>query len=78
MEPQVPVLLTIAQVSRALAVSRRTVTDLISSGDLPALKLNDAPNASVRVRLVDFEDFLERRLAAKTRSTGFTSPEAVA
>ena len=83
MEPNIPTLLSIKQVATALGVSRRTVADLITAGQLHSLKLTDAPNASVRIRLDEFEDYLDRRALAMarkqaSRSTGFTSPEAVA
>ncbi len=78
MEPQVPKLMSIKEVAQYLGVSYRTVSVWIAEGRIEALKLGDQRTASVRIRPAAVEEFLDSRVVRPTRSTGFTSPEAVA
>jgi excisionase family DNA binding protein len=70
--------MSMKEVATYVGVSRRTVSDWIAEGRLEALKLGDSRTATVRIRPAALEEFLDSRRMRPTRSTGFTSPEAVA
>lgn len=53
--------LSVATVAQQLGVGRDTVLSLIKRGEVEAIKLGDARNASVRISEDSFREYLERR-----------------
>lgn len=54
-------LLTIPEVAEALAISRRSVYALISSGQLPVVDVATRGKPKSRVRADDLQTFIEKR-----------------
>jgi len=53
-----PPLLTVGEVSRRLAISPNSVYRLVRSGELPALRLGEGRNASLRFDPGEFDHWL--------------------
>lgn len=82
MTPDVPTLMTVAQVARALACSPRRVRQLIGEGKLAALRLTDAGHWRITADSVralcglqtersHTREYYARRAAAAARRLGY-------
>lgn len=61
--PDLPAMMTTAEVAAFLAVSHDTVHRYVHKGSLPAFQLTDNPSAPYRYKRQDVLDFLEGRAA---------------
>jgi excisionase family DNA binding protein len=59
-------LLTVQEAAAALRVSRDTIYDRIRAGKLRAFKLDEAPNASLRIERAELDRFLRNRVTKRS------------
>lgn len=60
----VPQVMTVRQVADALLVSPQTVYNMIDDGRLVAFSLSDRRKSALRIRVADFQAFVDGRMAA--------------
>lgn len=63
-----PLMLRRNQVRKRLGISKAKFLELVNTGQLPAIRLSDAPNSPFLISEADLQDFIKRSRVKPARA----------